>query len=742
MRTFFRLTGTALIILVSMPAGTIPVHSAVATPTIILNELMWMGSSLSSSDEWIELYNPSSATVDLAGWTLTKWASGVDTDMLTIPAGTIPASGYFVIANYPADHANSRLAEEPDLVDNTLSLSNSALRIALFDAEGAFVDIAGDGSAPIGGAYISGQSWASMERKAGASGGELASSWYASTVSVGWKAPDLELGTPGAPNSNISPTAEAGEDVSGTVGDELTFDGSGSVDEDGDDLTYAWDFGDGQMGTGDVVHYAFAAAGDYTVTLTVSDGRSESEDTLLATIEYEPTVVSKPHEAVPILPGDDSPEHESTSPIVLPDDQEEEVDEYETSDAILISELLPNPDGDDATGEYIELLNTGDADVSLDGWTLRDPKSSYTISGPIVAGGMRTLWRTETGMTLNNGGDMIFLDDPFGKPINGVEYASAPSGKSFSRDGATDHWEWTEPSPDEPTILAVFTAEDDTNDPDSESVMTISEARDQELRTRVVVAGTVIAEPGLFGAQVMYIMDGDAGLQISSSKGLFPGVSIGDDVEITGSMSEAHGETKLNIAAADDVRVTGHGIEPVPFSISAPDEDTEGMLVKVTGTLTEKRGRTLVLDMDGMPTSVSLKQNTGISTTTYRVDNQLAVTGIVTEESGEYRLLPRGVDDIQQIVVPVDQQPTGDTVSSGGIASAAENNDPVVGPPSSEESSSPWMLIGIALAGIAALGYRYRDRLRSLFSKKKIPSDDGIIDGEDTLPRSTQRSTK
>ncbi len=57
--------------------------------------------------------------------------------------------------------------------------------------------------------------------------------------------------------------------------DQLTcsFDGSGSTDSDGTIASYAWDFGDGATATGVSPQHAYAAAGTYTVKLTVTDDR-------------------------------------------------------------------------------------------------------------------------------------------------------------------------------------------------------------------------------------------------------------------------------------------------------------------------------------------------------------------------------------------------------------------------------------------------------------------------------------
>ncbi len=52
---------------------------------------------------------------------------------------------------------------------------------------------------------------------------------------------------------------------------EISVDGRASTDPDGP-VTHAWDFGDGSTGAGPTATHTYAAAGSYTVRLTVSDG--------------------------------------------------------------------------------------------------------------------------------------------------------------------------------------------------------------------------------------------------------------------------------------------------------------------------------------------------------------------------------------------------------------------------------------------------------------------------------------
>ncbi|MDD0857164.1 PKD domain-containing protein [Arthrobacter alpinus] len=54
---------------------------------------------------------------------------------------------------------------------------------------------------------------------------------------------------------------------------QCAVDASGSNDQDGTISSYAWDFGDGQTGTGETAQHLYAADGTYTVGLTVTDNR-------------------------------------------------------------------------------------------------------------------------------------------------------------------------------------------------------------------------------------------------------------------------------------------------------------------------------------------------------------------------------------------------------------------------------------------------------------------------------------
>jgi hypothetical protein len=72
----------------------------------------------------------------------------------------------------------------------------------------------------------------------------------------------------------------------------LTMSGAGSSDPDGDALTYAWSFGDGSTGTGQVVSHAYDHAGRFDVRLIVTDIRGLADTTLT------PAVILTPVQAI------------------------------------------------------------------------------------------------------------------------------------------------------------------------------------------------------------------------------------------------------------------------------------------------------------------------------------------------------------------------------------------------------------------------------------------------------------
>jgi flagellar motor protein MotB len=88
-------------------------------------------------------------------------------------------------------------------------------------------------------------------------------------------APPAAAAPPPPPAANRPPTARVKCPAEGEAGALLTFSAEESSDPDGDKLTYRWDFGDGetQSFTFPNATHRYSKAGNFTVRLTVDDGR-------------------------------------------------------------------------------------------------------------------------------------------------------------------------------------------------------------------------------------------------------------------------------------------------------------------------------------------------------------------------------------------------------------------------------------------------------------------------------------
>ena len=123
-------------------------------------------------------------------------------------------------------------------------------------------------------------------------------------------------------------------------------------------------------------------------------------------------------------------------------------------DGIIISKVMPSPEGADADNEYIELKNTNDFEVDLSGWVLRDKQGStkeYVLEEKIPASGILTLLRPETKITLNNEGDGLELLNPLKEIVDFVDFEKATVGIAYIK--TPSGWQWDIPKSIEVTRL-------------------------------------------------------------------------------------------------------------------------------------------------------------------------------------------------------------------------------------------------------------------------------------------------
>lgn len=300
MRRFFASCFTTGIFLPSVVYGA-----------VTINEVAWMGDTVSANHEWIELYNSGSAAVSLAGAVLTDGMN------LTIELmGDIAPGEYAVL-----ERSNDDSAPGTAFLVYSGALVNTGATLTLRAEGGEILDqVAG------------GEGWQNI-------GGDNATKETAQYTSAGWV---TDTPTPGAANrtgrpvSATTPTKSTEKSVSsgggqvvqgesgktvllrdgGTelvlaissqttayVGQPVAFavSASGVGTTIKNSLRYQWNFGDSYTASGTAVRHTYRYPGTYVVTvegayakhkkvvrqevmvlpMSVSVGRSEAGDVLL-----------------------------------------------------------------------------------------------------------------------------------------------------------------------------------------------------------------------------------------------------------------------------------------------------------------------------------------------------------------------------------------------------------------------------------------------------------------------------
>lgn len=111
--------------------------------TVVINEVMWMGSTISDKDEWIELRNMTNEDIDISNWRLEGAVAGLK-GHLQIPHGySIPANGYFLLANKFENNPGSALLSNVDLRSTSINLDDEYFKngeLILKDKQGNVID--------------------------------------------------------------------------------------------------------------------------------------------------------------------------------------------------------------------------------------------------------------------------------------------------------------------------------------------------------------------------------------------------------------------------------------------------------------------------------------------------------------------------------------------------------------------------------------------------------------------------
>ncbi|MDO8340979.1 MAG: lamin tail domain-containing protein [Candidatus Woesebacteria bacterium] len=168
--------------------------------TVVINEIMWMGSTVHELDKWIELRNTTNEVIDITGWKLYGVGPGPNEIILN---GKIEANGYFLLSHYASIDDKSALNDllVIDQVDSSLHLTKSpGEQLILKDASGNIIDQTPTGSWVAGTHTSPATVEQSIERNSDPSSGWHTCTNIACSSTKYWDIEGNNYGTPGYTN--------------------------------------------------------------------------------------------------------------------------------------------------------------------------------------------------------------------------------------------------------------------------------------------------------------------------------------------------------------------------------------------------------------------------------------------------------------------------------------------------------------------------------------------------------------
>lgn len=366
---------------------------------VIVNEVAWMGTETSSSDEWIELYNTGDVAVDLTDWSIVARDGQPDITL----TGSILSGEYFLLERSDDNTVPGVMAD----MMYSGALGNSGEIIDLFDAEGTAIDtvnmsdgwIAGDNDTKetmqwTGNAWIT----ATQTPRSQNSGVVVEEEDQDEAEEDGETRDDAEEESSSngggttpytPPEFRPRPQVDAGEDIETVVGAEVHFRAR-AIDGEGEEIDYrhvrfVWNFGDGTIGDGRNVNHHYRFPGEYVARVELYSGHDTVADSVIVNV-YASTVQ--------------------------------------------FSEVVAGVNG------WIEFYNDGALPIDLSHWQIVSNGEEFIFpAGTIVAPNARPIITFDTMGFFVNEGETISLRSPNAKIVDTIVLKKEVSGMSTIRVG-------------------------------------------------------------------------------------------------------------------------------------------------------------------------------------------------------------------------------------------------------------------------------------------------------------------
>ncbi len=426
---------------------------------------------------------------------------------------------------------------------------------------------------------------------------------------------------------NTPPLVEFYAPQEAKIGTRVFFDSSDTYDADSQELKFLWDFGDGYQNTLANPEHTFFQAGNFLVSLKVSD----TENTVQ--LEKKIKIISNPNSSFP-----NNPQNKN----------------------IIINELLPNPE--EENNEWIEIYNRGETTINLQNWKLNDntnKKPYYFPNFNLKEKHYKIFPRSETKIILNNDFDSLKLFDAYNNLLDEITYTNAPNKQSYAR-GLNGKWFWTKtPSPTQKNIISIknkntydfLTSSSsllELNDNSTNNLIPIEKIKTKKIGDEIITQGIVVALPNTLASQFFYINNEKAGVQVYNYKKDFPQLKLGDKIRVQGEPSQINEEWRIKTKTNQDIKIieTDNKIKAKYLSCGEINEDYLSTFISTAGEIIDKKSHNIFLDDGTGEINIYLKSNTRIDPKDYQEKDYIEIKGILSQTRTGTKLMPRFKEDI------------------------------------------------------------------------------------------------
>lgn len=616
---------------------------------LVINELLPNPIGDDATGEFIELWNGSNHPIDLKGVSLADKSNTkfVFADTNVIEAGaylSLPQSVTDIVLNNDTD-AVSLSAPDQSQIDHTeYSASKEGLAWARFSTGWQYTSQATSGSANV------------------------------------------------LPENHPPVAQYTASTLNAEPKKSILFDARLSNDPDGDELSYFWDFGDGQTSDRKSISHKYDDEGDYLILLRVRDSNGlSSEQTFHLTIANKQSAESKASVTTSLA----TPVATSTT------------ESLTRSESIIISEFLPDPIGSDKA-EWIELYNSGETSVDLSGWKLDDAEGGskpfiFPVGTKIESQQYQVWSKLASKLALNNGIDSVRLLWPDNEVADSVDYSKSQEGQSYAKDLDSEEWSWTKsPTPGAPTPQVLGLAKDLS----AEIAIATTTAFSQD--TAGTIEGLVVIPPGVWSRQKLYLLieEEEPLTEVYFYQADFPVLEAGDRIQVVNFVaSDGTLGPKVKISStADLIKIDRVDLPwPGPTDIADIDETKLGQLVTIQGTVERLSTKSLaIINEEQNKITVSSPSEWNWPTAKPAKGLGIMARGVVIRSGTNFQLKVATMEDIRLAQVVTSSSPAEKTVSTSTTMANVSAS-------STFDLNQLWYLLGF---GVLLAGWWLSTKLR------------------------------